>query len=80
MVNDLNVNDEIMGTCKVRNEIETKRNKTERNEIKRNETKPIETKRIFSKTKCNEKKNEKFNMAWRLRGFIIYWLSNFRRV
>ena len=27
------------GTCKVRNEIETKRNETERNEIKRNETK-----------------------------------------
>jgi hypothetical protein len=24
------------------------------------------------------KKNEKFNMAWILRGFIIYWLSKFR--
>ena len=33
------------GTCKVRNEIETKRNETERNEIKRIETKPIETRR-----------------------------------
>jgi hypothetical protein len=29
----------IKGTCKVRNEIETKRNETDRNEIKRNETK-----------------------------------------
>jgi hypothetical protein len=27
------------GTCKVRNEIETKRNRTKRNEIKQNETK-----------------------------------------
>jgi hypothetical protein len=39
-----------MGTCKVRNEIETKRNRTKRNQTKqneteRNETKPIETKR-----------------------------------
>ena len=39
-------------TCKVRNEIETKRNRTKlkrnqtkRNETERNETKPIETKR-----------------------------------
>ena len=68
MVNDLNVNDEIMGTCKVRNEIETKRNQTERNETKpietkRNQRNRNETKRFFSKTKCNEKKNEKFNMA-----------------
>ena len=41
-----------MGTCKVRNEIETKRNVTNKkktNQTKRNETKPIET-------KCNEKK------------------------
>ena len=59
-----------MGTCKVRNEIETRRNEakpneTKRNQTKRNETKPIETKRnkiklnetkwFFSKTKCNEK-------------------------
>jgi hypothetical protein len=28
-----------MGTCKVRNEIETKRNETDRNETKRNQTK-----------------------------------------
>ena len=34
-----------VGTCKVRNEIETKRKRTKRNEIKRNGTKPIETKR-----------------------------------
>jgi hypothetical protein len=35
----------------------------------------------FSDIKLNvTKKNEKFNMAWRLRGFIIYWLSKFRRV
>jgi hypothetical protein len=32
------------GTCKVRNEIETKRNEIERNEIKRNETDRNETK------------------------------------
>ena len=60
------------GTCKARNEIETKRNETERNEIKRKETKPIETKRneikrnetkrIFSKTKCNGKKMK--NSIW----------------
>jgi hypothetical protein len=35
--------------------------------------KPNEMKRNVAK------KNEKFNMAWRLRGFIIYWLSKFRR-
>ena len=40
------------GTCKVRNDIETKRNRTKRNEIKQNETKPIETKR--NKIKRNE--------------------------
>ena len=48
-----------MGTCKVRNEIETKRNRTKRNEIKQNKTKQNETKRNRSKrneTKCNEKK------------------------
>jgi hypothetical protein len=28
----------------------------------------------------NLEKNEKFNMACRLRGFIIFWLSKFRRV
>jgi hypothetical protein len=32
-----------MGTCKVRNEIETKRNETDRNETKRNQTKRNET-------------------------------------
>ena len=37
----------MQGTCKVRNEIETKRNETERNEIKRNETKSNETKLYF---------------------------------
>ena len=42
------------GTCKARNEIETKRNETERNEIKRKETKPIETKR--NEIKRNETK------------------------
>ena len=73
------------GTCQVRNEIETKRNETKcsetncieknRNEIKQNETKQNETKRNVT-----GKKNEKFNMAWRLRGFIIYWLSKFRRL
>jgi hypothetical protein len=55
------------GTCKVRNEIETKRNRTKRNETKRNETKrdvAKKTKRNQTKrnetdryeTKCNEKK------------------------
>jgi hypothetical protein len=34
-----------MGTCKVRNEIETKRNEIKQNETKPNETKPIEIKR-----------------------------------
>ena len=43
--------------CKVRNEIETKRNETEPNETKSNKTK-----RNFSKRKCNEKKDEKINM------------------
>ena len=42
-----------MSACKVRNEIETKRNRTKRNEIK-----PNETKRNFSKAKCNEKKGK----------------------
>ena len=45
------------GACKVRNEIETKRNRVKRSEIKRNETK-----RIFSKTKCNEKNMK--NSIW----------------
>ena len=45
-----------MGTCKVRNEIETKRSETKPSETKSNETKRNETKWIFSKTKCNEKK------------------------
>jgi hypothetical protein len=35
----------MMGTYKVRNEIETKRNETKRNEINENETKGNETKR-----------------------------------
>ena len=43
----------IRGTCKVRNEIETKRNRTKRNEIKQNETKPNETK--CNETNCIEK-------------------------
>ena len=41
-----------MSACKMRNEIETKRN----------QTKPNETKRNFSKTKCNEKKMK--NSIW----------------
>jgi hypothetical protein len=43
-----------MGTYKVRNEIETKRNETKRNQRKRNETKRNETK--STKTKRNETK------------------------
>ena len=44
----------LWGTCKVRNEIQTKRNETERNETKsnktkRNETDPNETKRNVTK-------------------------------
>ena len=72
------------GTCKVQNEIETKRNETERNETKSNKAKRNRTKR--NETDRNEtkrnvtKKNQKFNMVWRLRGFIIYWLSKFRRL
>jgi hypothetical protein len=45
------------GTCKVRNEIETKRNETKRNETKPNETKRNQTKR--NETDRNEtKRNE----------------------
>ena len=44
----------LTGTCKVRNEIETKRNEIKRKETKRNE--------IFPKRNVT-KKNEKFNMA-----------------
>ena len=47
----------IMGTYKVRNEIETKRNETKRNEINENETKRNETK--STKTKRNETKSTK---------------------
>jgi hypothetical protein len=44
-----------MGTYKVRNEIETKRNETKRNQRKRNETKSTKTKRNETKsTKWNE--------------------------
>lgn len=49
------------GTCKVRNEIETKRFMPKRNEIYRNETKPIETKRNLPKrnqTEMKPKRNE----------------------
>jgi hypothetical protein len=53
-----------MGTCKVQNEIETKRNETKRKETKLNETKRNQTKRNRSKrseTKSNEtKRNEIF--------------------
>jgi hypothetical protein len=42
---------------------------------KRNVTKKTK----WNRTKCNRKK-WKFNMAWRLRGFIISWLSKFRRL
>jgi hypothetical protein len=43
-----------MGTYKVRNEIETKRNETKRNETKRNEINENETKR--NETKRNQQK------------------------
>jgi hypothetical protein len=36
---------EVLGTCKMRNEIKPKRNEINRNEIHRNETKFTETKR-----------------------------------
>ena len=42
----------IMGTCKMRNEIETKRNKSKRNSPKRNETKRNNSK--WNKTYFNE--------------------------
>ena len=42
------------GTCKVRNEIKTKRNEAKRNKTKRNEMKPTEVKR--NETKSNEAK------------------------
>jgi hypothetical protein len=40
-----------MGTFKMRNEIETKRNEINRNEIHRNETKFTETKRNRNETR-----------------------------
>ena len=49
----------MLGICKVRNEIETKRNSTKRNETERNETKSNKTKHHRTKrneTKCNGKK------------------------
>jgi hypothetical protein len=47
-----------VGTYKVRNEIETKRNETKWNQRKRNETKRNETK--STKTKRNETKSTKW--------------------
>jgi hypothetical protein len=44
-LNNISAYQNITGTCKVRNEIETKRNQTKPIEAKRNQTKPIETKR-----------------------------------
>jgi hypothetical protein len=44
-----------IGTCKVQNKIETKRNETYRNETKPNETKPNETKR-------NKNRNQTSNL------------------
>jgi hypothetical protein len=52
------------GTCKVRNEIETKRNETKPNETKRNQTKLNETDRNETKrnqTKRNETKRNETN-------------------
>jgi hypothetical protein len=50
---------------------ETKRNQTKRNETDRNETKRNQEKQNDCFPKRNVmKKNEKFNMAWRLRRFI----------
>ena len=51
-----NILKNLMGTTKLRNENETKRNETKRNEIQRNETKNEETKRNemkYHKTKRN---------------------------
>ena len=48
-----------MGTYKVRNEIETKRNETKRNQRKRNDTKRNETKR--NQQKRNETKRNQRN-------------------
>ena len=39
------IHQNITGTCKLRNEIETKRNETERNETKSNKTKRNDTDR-----------------------------------
>ena len=58
-----------LGTYKVRNEIETKRNETKRNQRKRNETKSTKTKRNetkSTKTKRNEtKRNETKSTKWK---------------
>ena len=51
------------GTCKVRNEIKTKRNRTKRNRTERNETKR-------NRVKCSIYFDQrKKNVVWRLRGF-----------
>jgi hypothetical protein len=62
-----------MGTCKVRNEIETKRNRTKRNETDRNETKSNETKR--NRSKRNETKRN--DVTFR---FVSFRSVSFRSV
>jgi hypothetical protein len=62
-----------MGTCKVRNEIETKPIETKRNQSKRNETDRNETK---PKSKPNETKiknqNEMKNLSLRVSDYSTY--------
>jgi hypothetical protein len=58
----------IVGTCKVRNEIEAKRNETERNETKSSETKRNRWKR--NETKRND-------VTFR---FVSFWSVSFRSV
>jgi hypothetical protein len=58
---------EVLCTCKMPNEIKTKRNEINRNEIHRNETKFTETKRNKSKRnwpKRNETNNSKWNKTY----------------
>ena len=67
--------------CKVRNEIETKRNATERNETKSNETKRNRSKR--NKTKSNETKRNETTLhfvSFRFAsfGFVSFCLISFR--
>ena len=71
------------GTCKVRDEIETKRNETKPNETKRNQTKWNETDRNETKrnpTKRNETKRRYISFRFVSIGFVSFRSVSFRVV